>query len=98
LKPFRTPETCPSCGADVPRNAKACPECGADEDTGWSEEASASALGLQEEESFDYDDFVKQEFGSDKSPKPRGIKWLWWVVAAGLVALFLAGYFFRSSK
>jgi hypothetical protein len=97
LKPFRTPETCPSCGADVPRNAKACPECGADENTGWSEDSYAGNLGIPEE-SFDYEDFVKREFNSDKSPKPRGVSWLWWAVAIGLVALFFAGYFFRSSK
>ena len=40
------PETCPNCGADVPSGAKACPECGADEQTGWSETAYASHLGL----------------------------------------------------
>ena len=26
---MRAPETCPNCGADVPRGALACPECGA---------------------------------------------------------------------
>src|ERR1041384_1119375 len=36
-----TPEICPNCGAEVPRQAKACPECGSDEKTGWSEEAHA---------------------------------------------------------
>ncbi|HEY3852815.1 MAG TPA: zinc-ribbon domain-containing protein [Verrucomicrobiae bacterium] len=97
MKPSRTPETCPSCGADVPINAKACPECGADENTGWKEDSYAGNLGIPEE-SFDYEDFVKREFEGDKSPKPRGISWLWWAVAIGLVALFLAGYFFRSSK
>ena len=56
------PEVCPNCGAEVPRNAKACPECGSDENTGWSETAYASNLGLPDEE-FDYDEFVKEEFG-----------------------------------
>jgi hypothetical protein len=81
------PEICPNCGAEVPPKAKACPACGADEQTGWSEEAAASGLELPEEH-FDYDDFVKREFG-DQSPIPRGIHWFWWVVAIGLVASFL---------
>lgn len=80
------PETCPNCGAEVPRGARACPECGADEETGWSEEARASGLGLPEE-NFDYDDFVKREFGQ-KSPVPRGVHWFWWVVALALAAGF----------
>ena len=77
------PETCPNCGADVPRNAKACPECGSCEETGWSEEAAASGLGLPDEE-FDYDDFVKREFGDEK-PIPRGVPWFWWVVGLLLI-------------
>ena len=65
-----SPEVCPNCGAEIPRNAKACPECGSDEKTGWSETAYASGLGLPDEE-FDYDEFVKEEFGSGQV-KPRG--------------------------
>ena len=79
-----TPESCPNCGADVPRNAKACPECGADENTGWSENAYASKLGLPDE-GFDHDEFVKEEFGGER--KPRGISWLWWLTAVILLAL-----------
>jgi uncharacterized membrane protein YvbJ len=81
------PEVCPNCGAQVPRNAKACPGCGADENTSWSETAYASNLNLPDEE-FDYDDFMKEEFGS-RSLKPRGIRWLWWLVAILLIGLFL---------
>jgi hypothetical protein len=86
------PETCPNCGAEVPRGAKTCPECGSDEQTGWSEEAQAADLGLPDE-NFSYDDFVKQEFGTP-SPVPRGIHWFWWVVAAGLL-LGLLGFWLR---
>ena len=86
-----TPEICPNCGAEVPPRAKACPECGSDEQTGWSEEAHADGLGLPDEE-FDYDDFVKREFGRE-GPVPRGIHWFWWVVAVlvagGLLFLWL---------
>ena len=82
------PETCPNCGAEVPSNAKACPECGADEQTGWSEAARTDGLDLPDE-NFDYDDFVKREFG-DKSPVPRGVHWFWWVVALVVAAAFVA--------
>jgi hypothetical protein len=86
-----TPEVCPNCGAEVPRNAKACPECGSDEQTGWSEEAHTGGLGLPDEE-FDYDDFVKREFGRE-GPVPHGMHWFWWIVAvlvaAGLLFLWL---------
>jgi uncharacterized membrane protein YvbJ len=84
----KTPETCPNCGADVPRGAKACPECGADENTGWSDEAYASKLNLPDE-SFDYDEFVRRELEPGKKPIPRGIHWFWWIVAIIVVAAFV---------
>jgi uncharacterized membrane protein YvbJ len=86
-----TPESCPNCGADIPRKAKACPECGADDSTGWSDEAHVSSLGLPDA-SFDYDEFAEREFGKKKA-LPYGIKMLWWVVAIGLVAIFIFGFF-----
>ena len=82
------PDTCPNCGAEVPPKARACPECGADEHTGWSEAARTDGLGLPEE-NFDYEDFVKREFGG-KSRVPRGIHWFWWVIALVLAAAFIA--------
>ena len=80
-------ETCPNCGADVPRNATACPECGSDERTGWSEKAHAGNLGLPDDE-FDYDEFVKEEFGAGRA-KPYGLRWFWWVVAVLVVMAFV---------
>ena len=81
------PDTCPNCGADVPRNATACPECGSDERTGWSEKAHAENLGLPDDE-FDYDEFVKEEFGPGRA-KPRGLPRLWWAVAAVVIVAFV---------
>ncbi len=78
-----TPEVCPCCGADVPPGARACPECGADEQTGWSEAARTDGLDLPDEE-FNYDDYVKREFG-ERGPIPRGVHWFWWAVAASLL-------------
>lgn len=88
------PEICPQCGAVVPPKARACPECGSDEETGWSERAAAQNLGLPDEE-FDYDEFVKEEFGPKTGPaaRPRGIHWFWWILALGLAVL---GLFFLS--
>lgn len=82
---------CPNCGAEVPPKAKACPECGSDEQTGWSEAAQNDGLDLSEEE-FDYDDYVKREFGG-KSPVPHGIHWFWWVVAVLILGAFLFFWF-----
>jgi hypothetical protein len=81
-----SPETCPNCGEDVPRNMRACPGCGADENTGWADDAqqaTAADLGLPDEE-FDYDEFTRREFGKD-SPKPKGLHWIWWI--AGILLL-----------
>jgi len=91
--PARTPpEFCPNCGAEVPRHAQACPECGADEATGWSERATAQRLDLPDDE-FDYDEFVKEEFGTESQVRPRGLSWFWWaaavLVVAGLLFWFL---------
>ena len=81
-------DTCPNCGAELPKKARACPECGSDEKTGWSERAASDGLDLPDE-SFDYDDFVKREFGA-KEIRPRGISWWWWLVAVILLIIFTA--------
>ncbi len=84
------PEICPNCGAEVPPQAKACPECGSDEQTGWSDQARNAALGLPEED-FDYEEFVQREFGPAR-PVRSGLSWYWWLVAVGLILLFVGFY------
>jgi hypothetical protein len=87
-----TPEVCPVCGADVPPNAKVCPECGADEKTGWSDAAGAEGLDLPDE-NFDYEDFVKREFGGGKKKLvPHGIHWFWWLVGIVILAILLFAF------
>ena len=86
------PEICPNCGAYLPKKAKACPECGSDEKTGWSDQARYDGLDLPDD-SFDYGDFVKREFGGNEV-RPRGISWWWWLVALVLAVIFLA-FFLR---
>jgi hypothetical protein len=85
-----TPEECPNCGADVPPNATSCPECGSDESTGWSDSAYSANLGIPDpDEDFDYDEFVKNEFGpgTDRRTQPH---WVWVLVALIIVAVFLS--------
>jgi hypothetical protein len=93
-QPKRTaPEVCPVCGEDVPRKALACPECGADHESGWREGAETyDGMDLSDEAEFDYDEFVQQEFGA--SPKPEGMKTLWWITSIVLILLTVAGMFF----
>lgn len=90
---MKTPETCPNCGAEVPARAKACPECGACEETGWSEEAEGGGLGLPDE-SFDYDQFVKKEFGAGaRDPmRPKPV----WALVALVMAVILSGFAFLA--
>lgn len=90
-----TPDNCPNCGADIPARAKVCPECGADEKTGWSEAAATQGLDLPDQE-FDYDEFVKNEFGEPEKLKPRGIAGIWWIVAAVLTVGMIALLFLRG--
>ena len=85
------PETCPNCGANVPRRAKACPECGSDETTGWSASARTQSLDLPDEE-FSYDEFMQREFGR---PKRSAGQILWWSVAVLLLLVFLLLYLKR---
>lgn len=88
-----SPEICPHCGAEVPKDAKACPECGSDERTGWSEEAATGGLDLPEEH-FDYEDFVEREFGA-QGPVPRGVGWFWWAIGLALLIALLMVWVLR---
>jgi uncharacterized membrane protein YvbJ len=90
---LKTPDVCPVCGEDVPRGARACPECGADHNSGWRQDAETyDGVDLPDED-FNYDDFVRREFGP--SFKPSGMKTIWWITAilvlvASVVLYFLA--------
>lgn len=91
-----TPEVCPVCGEDVPRRALACPECGADHNSGWREDAAtADAIGAAAGD-FNYDEFVREEFGP--SAKPRGIATIWWITGIMLIAALVALYFYTAAR
>ena len=88
------PDVCPVCSADVPRGALACPECGADHNSGWRQDAETyEALDLPDED-FNYDEFVRNEFGS--SFKPAGMKTIWWITAILIIVASAALYFLAT--
>lgn len=80
---FIPPETCPVCGEDVPRGARACPGCGADERSGWNEDATRyDGLDLPDE------DFTDE---TDRAARRKHGSGLWIVVAVGLLVLLIFG-------
>ncbi len=85
---FQPPGQCPVCGEWVPRKAVACNCCGACALSGWKADAGHyDGLDLpDEDDSFDYDKFVAEEFGAPH--RPHGISPLWWWVAVLLLAAF----------
>jgi hypothetical protein len=77
----------------VPRRARACPACGADERTGWGDAAEADRLGIHSTEEFDYEGFIREEFGSGV-PKRHRRRTAWAFVALALLAMLLALWLF----
>lgn len=91
---LKTPAVCPVCDHEVPAGALACPECGADHNSGWREDAETyEGLDLPDED-FNYDQFVREEFGS--SIKPAGIKTIWWITAILIIIASMALYLFAA--
>ena len=90
----RAPEICPVCEEKVPRNAVACPECGADHSSGWKQGFSIyDGVDLPDDD-FNYDEFVKQEFGAQK--RPAGLHMAWWISGILLLVAFILVYFFAA--
>ena len=93
----KPPDTfvCPICGSDVPEQAAACPKCGSDAATGWSEsankwEADIPAGYSDEDDGFDYDEYIGREFPSESGRPPSRSKAQWvWIVAVILLGIAL---------
>lgn len=88
-RPDRPPSACPNCGEDVPPKALACPECGADWDTGWKDLGGPGFGAEDPEDAFDYREAFDREFGA--SPRPDGVKPIWWITGIVVAVLFLLG-------
>lgn len=83
-----SPETCPVCGADVPRGATACPGCGADERTGWNDETTRyDGLYLPDEA------FADEK--TERAARREHGRGLWVAVTVGLLVLLILGLIFR---
>jgi len=88
--------SCPQCGAEISPNARSCARCGArKEGAEWLGAERYDGVDLGEDE-FDYEDFVRREFGkggdrnwfSRLTPKER----FWWTVAVVLLVAFVLAY------
>lgn len=85
---FIPPETCPVCGEDVPRGARACPGCGADERSGWNEEAARY-------DGLDLPDSAFADESTERAVRKTHGRGLWLVVAVGLLVLLIIALVFR---
>ena len=78
--------SCPVCGAEVPRRAKACPDCGACEKSGWSQDQYLDGLNLPGDGDDDGDYAVRQlGYGSRKTRAQR-----WWLIVTIIIVVALA--------
>lgn len=81
---------CPACGVEIHANAVGCRACGARKENGeWLLPETYDGLGISEEDDFDYEEFVREEFG-EGTPRRDPKKVFWTVVAIILVLAFLS--------
>lgn len=84
---------CPNCGSEVRVGSKRCPGC--DPPKPWEQDEHLDGLDLDapEDDPFDYDAFVREEFGG--GARPAGIHPIWWITAIVLlIALAVVRFFF----
>ena len=93
--PLNPPDVCPVCGEDVPRGSLACPECGADHNSGWREDANTYDGVDVPDADFNYEEFVRQEFGS--GGKPARVRTAWWIAAIAVIFILLVIYFYSAT-
>jgi predicted nucleic acid-binding Zn ribbon protein len=89
---------CPVCGEEVKVGARMCPECGADEKTGWNQDYLRQDyiyddLDLPDEE-FDYEAFIRKEFGNGSIKKQSRREWLLAGVALFIVIVWILFHIF----
>ncbi len=83
---------CGVCGEQLRSGSKVCHACRADDRTGLHGEGAVhDPLDLPDDSAeFDHAEFMKREFGV--SPKPHGMRWIWWFTAVLLIAAFALSY------
>jgi len=86
MESFTPPGDCPVCGSYVERGALSCDECGSCEETGWNEDSYLDGVDLPD---------VDSELDSGAS---GGRSYLWAIVAAVLIALFVASAVFGDQS
>jgi hypothetical protein len=90
---------CPCCGARVAAGAKFCRECGADAEVGWDTEAFDGDVtgGYQDDDDFDYDEFIAREFPQQAEPQPGRIvrRAVWILLVLIVCAALILLLFFR---
>ena len=95
-RPLNSPKdadwyACPSCGAEVRVGSRGCPKCSKGGKS-WEQDDYLDGVDAPEDaEDFDYNDFVKREFGTagPSRLKPWGIAWKWWITGVLLLALMI---------
>jgi hypothetical protein len=88
--PFKPPGNCPVCDEHVPRGLVACPNCGSCARSGWNADIDYDGLDLPDDPSnFDYDEFVRREFGNTKGGATGGLSFWQWVGLILVVVMVL---------
>ena len=87
------PKVCPVCGEDVPRVAWHVPSVEQTILRAGEKMPKNTMPWIYRTRIFNYEEFVKQEFGSSRRP---AIKRVWWITAILLIAAFIAIYFYAA--
>ena len=75
---------CPTCDNEVRVGSPGCPTCNAGEDLEF--DGDGIDLNLPEDDTFDYDSFIADEFGGP--PRKTRKEWFWWGVAVVTLIAF----------
>jgi hypothetical protein len=88
---------CPECGAEVRVGSRGCSRCASDRATKawherkpWEQDEASDGLDLPDDEDFDYEAFVDEEFGRGR--KKTKSEWVWWATALVLLIALVAGW------
>jgi hypothetical protein len=85
---------CPECGAEVRVGSRGCTAC---HGKSWEQDEYLDGLDLPEDPAeFNYDEFVKREFGRGSARvKPAGLAWKWWITGVLLLSALIGAWILR---